>query len=289
MDDQSEATRNDNTTKDKYQRIKNVFKFLITYAPFLIDDKSAEKCEGLSTKDQFAIKIDSIRKSLDIESMEDVQLLVDELYKFEEWNNQRLEEETKKVLEKLAENKGDASEEIHTSLNDQVKKGVSNEPTLNGNNNNTANDATQNQEEEERDPNALNLQEQHITRALQRFHEVRKQKQIEEMPMGDKKKKKASKTKDKASEASQERKKQQYYWGQMTTILTDQKLSVWKALDKALQKYYSLLDDRQKLIEETGLLNQQNEELKTLLNSYLQAGVNQELQVPPTQVIKLDI
>jgi hypothetical protein len=29
--------------------------------------------------------------------------------------------------------------------------------------------------------------------------------------------------------------------------------------------------------------------LKTLLNQYLQAGVNQELQVPPTQVIRLDI
>lgn len=75
----------------------------------------------------------------------------------------------------------------------------------------------------------------------------------------------------------------------MTQILTEQKLSVWKALDKALSKYHSMLVDRQNLIEETGLLNQQNEELKTLLNQYLQAGVNQELQVPPTQVIKLDI
>lgn len=107
--------------------------------------------------------------------------------------------------------------------------------------------------------------------------------------MADKKKKKATKAKDKASEASQERKKQQFYWGQMTQILTEQKLSVWKALDKALSKYHSMLVDRQNLIEETGLLNQQNEELKTLLNQYLQAGVNQELQVPPTQVIKLDI
>jgi len=50
-----------------------------------------------------------------------------------------------------------------------------------------------------------------------------------------------------------------------------------------------MLVDRQDLIEETGLLNQQNEELKTLLNQYLQAGVNHELQVPPTQVIRLDI
>ena len=46
--------------------------------------------------------------------------------------------------------------------------------------------------------------------------------------------------------------------------------------------------ERQNLIEETGLLNQQNEELKTLLNQYLQAGVNHDLKVPPTQVIRLD-
>lgn len=36
------------------------------------------------------------------------------------------------------------------------------------------------------------------------------------------------------------------------------------------------------------MLHQQNEELKSLLNQYLQAGVNQELLVPPTQMIRLD-
>jgi len=79
------------------------------------------------------------------------------------------------------------------------------------------------------------------------------------------------------------------FWSKMTNVLPPQKLSVWRALEKALGKYYQMLVDRQNLIEETGLLNQQNEELKTLLNQYLQAGVNQELQVPPTQVIRLDI
>jgi len=32
----------------------------------------------------------------------------------------------------------------------------------------------------------------------------------------------------------------------------------------------------------------QNEELKTLLNQYLQAGVNHELYVPPTEMIRLE-
>lgn len=104
-----------------------------------------------------------------------------------------------------------------------------------------------------------------------------------------KQKKKESKFQDKARDASREKKKQKVYWEKMTTILSDQKRSVWGALDKALSRYYQMLVDRQNLIEETGLLNQQNEELKTLLNQYLQAGVNQELQVPPTQVIRLDI
>jgi len=81
-----------------------------------------------------------------------------------------------------------------------------------------------------------------------------------------KKKSKESKSGDKAVDAGRERKMERIYWAQMTKILSDQKLGVWRALDKALSGYYQLLVDRQNLIEETGLLNQQNEELKTLLN-----------------------
>ncbi len=78
------------------------------------------------------------------------------------------------------------------------------------------------------------------------------------------------------------------FWQDMTTVLNDRKKSVWKALENALAKYYDLLVNRKNLIEETGTLNQQGQELKTLMNQYLQAGVNHELKVPPTEVIKLD-
>ena len=60
----------------------------------------------------------------------------------------------------------------------------------------------------------------------------------------------------------------------MTTVLSEKKLRVWNALDKALAKYYNLLVQRKNLIEDTGTLNQQGQELKTLMNQYLQAGVN---------------
>ena len=45
-------------------------------------------------------------------------------------------------------------------------------------------------------------------------------------------------------------------------------------LDTALSKYYQLLLDRQKLIDDTGDLHNQNEELKKLLNQYLQVIKN---------------
>lgn len=66
--------------KLKYDKIKNVFKMLIDEAPFLIDDKAFEKCEGKSLKEQFAIQIDSIRKALGIDQMETVELLVETFY-----------------------------------------------------------------------------------------------------------------------------------------------------------------------------------------------------------------
>lgn len=53
---------------------------LIDEASYLIDDRSMERCQGKSMKEQFMIKIDSIRKSLGIDNMNDVNLLVDSLY-----------------------------------------------------------------------------------------------------------------------------------------------------------------------------------------------------------------
>ena len=55
-DDRSVATAGGAADiKEKYDKIKNVFKMLIEEAPFLIDDKAFEKCEGKSLKEQFAI------------------------------------------------------------------------------------------------------------------------------------------------------------------------------------------------------------------------------------------
>ena len=274
VDDQSIATGNAHDIRDKYEKIKNVFKILIQECSYLIDDKALEKCEGRSLKEQFSIKIDSIRKSLGIEAMQDVELLVDTLYDYQAHHAIQMKEQ---------QERWDKEDEDENTTGDE------NAAAKRPDNGATEPEKKDGEESEEKDPNELDLDLTLLVKALKKFHKDREDRELEKGMLNVGKAKKKEKFADKAADAEREKKKNKFYWERMTTILSDQKRSVWGALDKALSKYYQMLVDRQNLIEETGLLNQQNEELKTLLNQYLQAGVNQELQVPPTQVIRLDI
>lgn len=267
--------------------MKQVFHFLIKEAPYLIDDKSYERSQEVGGKESLKIKIDAVRKSLGIEEMPDVELLVDVLYKYQEKHEAAMDEERKRMeAEENEENENNPDGNPNQGANNNDPRRTSNEATLNANG-----EAQASHEEEEVDENKLRLNADLLTPALKEFHKEREERDLKKEYMNQKNKKKSkdSKNSDKTKDAELKKKKEKLYWSHMTQILTEQKLSVWKALDKSLSAYYQLLVDRQNLIEETGLLNQQNEELKTLLNQYLQAGVNQELQVPPTQVIRLDI
>jgi len=79
--------------KENFHKVKNCFEILINEASFLIDEKAMIMCEGKSKKDQSLIKIDSIRKSLGIESMDDVQLLVETFYEFGPKKKKKMAEE----------------------------------------------------------------------------------------------------------------------------------------------------------------------------------------------------
>lgn len=51
VEDQSVVTGGGIDIRDKYEKIKNVFKLLIEEADYLIDDKAQEKCIGKSLKE----------------------------------------------------------------------------------------------------------------------------------------------------------------------------------------------------------------------------------------------
>ena len=91
-------------------------------------------------------------------------------------------------------------------------------------------------------------------------------------------------------EAGQEgtRREEREFWERMSSIISDKTFRVWNALEKALNKYDALLKNRSGLIGDVSDLQRQNEELKGLLNQYLSSRINEDLHVPPTQVIRLD-
>jgi len=97
-------------------------------------------------------------------------------------------------------------------------------------------------------------------------------------------------SKPSAKEAGQEgtRREEREFWERMSSIISDKTFRVWNALEKSLHKYDALLKSRSGLITEVGDLQRQNGELKALLNQYLSSRINEDLHVPPTQVIRLD-
>ena len=63
---------------------------------------------------------------------------------------------------------------------------------------------------------------------------------------------------------------------------------MWSALEDGLVKYNEVLKARSDLMDDVTSLQTQNAELKNLLSQYLSAPVNEELHVPPTQVIQIE-
>lgn len=61
-----------NDLQANFFKVKHVFDILIEEASYLIDEKAFKSCEGKSPKEKFLIMVDSIRKSLSIDDMEDI-------------------------------------------------------------------------------------------------------------------------------------------------------------------------------------------------------------------------
>ena len=77
------------------------------------------------------------------------------------------------------------------------------------------------------------------------------------------------------------------YWTRMAGVIGQPTFEVWKQLEKQMQSYNDVLSTRSNAIGEVKSLREQNMQLKGLLNQYLNAKVNDELIVPPTETIHL--
>merc|ERR1711904_746162 len=106
----------------------------------------------------------------------------------------------------------------------------------------------------------------------------------------DKKKKARASAVGSESEADRKarrRREERKFWERMGHVVPDMNFRVWKALDLFLKKYYESLGSRAKSIDAAVNMQKQNEELKQLHDQYLGSKGNEELQVPPTHVIRV--
>ncbi|XP_071491809.1 dynein regulatory complex protein 1-like [Diadema antillarum] len=79
------------------------------------------------------------------------------------------------------------------------------------------------------------------------------------------------------------------YWKMFPSVISEKQEKVWTALIEGFEKYSDVLHERAKLITETDGLRQQNAELRMLLHQYINSRVNQELEIPPTRILNLDV
>ena len=105
------------------------------------------------------------------------------------------------------------------------------------------------------DDDVLMIDNDDIVQVLKEFHKKREERANNAELLGNPRMKKRSNFETEEQKKERIKREERIFWEKMTTVLDDKKLSTWKALDKALSKYYALLVDRQNLIEETGLLN----------------------------------
>jgi len=257
-EDKSELTRN-LEERVPIARVNEVFRLLSRETSFLIDKKTQEQAKDLPSSQRFALQVEALCNALSIERS-DIELLVSTFYEYSSkpsFSNSQFQfskEESKAEVK-------EAEEEDKKEEGSIIDLGQENKLII--------------------DPDI-------VIEILEEFME-RRRKRMELPDLGTTLKHKKKGVETETERIEKERKKDREHWERLANVLDEPKLNLWSALYSSLTKYYQLLQGRQNLIEETGLLNQQNEELKTLLNQYLLAGVNQELKVPPTQVIHLDV
>lgn len=75
------------------------------------------------------------------------------------------------------------------------------------------------------------------------------------------------------------------FWQRVAGVVDARGARTWDALHTNLDKYHTVLQQREQALRSVESLGQQNVELRALLNQYLSSQINSELQIPPTKLI----
>jgi len=143
---------------------------------------------------------------------------------------------------------------------------------------------------QEEDDEALLVDADDVLQLLKDFIQEKENQRIADVAPDKKKKQRQNQAGGSESEGEKKarrRREERKFWERMGHVIPDMNLRVWRAMDAFLKRYYELLKNRSKSIDAAVAMQKQNEELKQLLDQYLGSKVNEELQVPPTHVIRV--
>ena len=188
---------------EKIQRIKEVFSLLIQEGGFLIDEKVHTLMQDKSLKQQTELQIGSICNALGIEK-EDIDLLVDTFYEFQEKLKQRgnflPEEEQQREEQKENQRESEKQAEDDEEVDD---------------------------EEEDEDADKLNIDPDYTFEILREFQERRREKLNVSDLSGNPRQKKRGIVETEQQRDERIKKEERMYWIKMSNVLNEPKLNLW--------------------------------------------------------------
>ncbi|XP_074803436.1 dynein regulatory complex protein 1 isoform X3 [Natator depressus] len=234
--------------------VKHILELLCDESGFLIESKLLGLLQPLERHERSLMRLDSIFAALKIDNEDDVYTLVDFFLKF------KAQQVVSSQSKEWAVEEGPEDFAVDAAKDD----GGSAAPKEEG----TAHQSSA------ASLSSLLFHHDDVLKALKAF--VRDfQKSRDKRPQV----KKVMEERDNSKDSE--------YWEALAHVIPESKLKVWDALEAALEKYYSVLSQRSKLLTDLDGLQQQNTELHMLLHQYLTSKVNQELLIPPTHVVEL--
>ena len=231
-------------------RVKQVFECIIDEAEFLIDTKTIENCQGMTSEEKVPEYLESICRALNIKNEHELNELLALFYK---------------------------------SNKDNKKPGDENEE------NKEKDDESENSEDKQKDNDDISFEKDNVLNILKEFSRVKAKKAKEKLQSnatsggGG-----GGYSVEDNEEAKRERMKylSETYWEKLGNTISQKTYNVWKALDNSLTAYHDLLFERKQLVENVKDLNEKHGELQKLLTQYMNSDINKELIFPPHKSLK---
>ncbi|ELK27397.1 Coiled-coil domain-containing protein 164 [Myotis davidii] len=234
---------------------RKILMLLCDESGFLIESKLLSLLQPLEKSECYLLRLDAIFSALGIESEDDLYKLVNFFLKYraQHLSSQKREKEEEEEEEEKKE-KEEEEEKEEESLEEEQAESL--------------------EEEEEASTSPRLIHPNDVLKILEAFVKGLKKPRDARAPV-------------KLQKATRDNSKDSDYWKALATVIPRSRQNLWDGLYAALEKYHLVLMRRAELLQECRMLEQQNTELQQLLQKYLGSKINSELQVPPTQVLRI--